>query len=172
MNTKTNQKQAPEFKNLVALEGGDYFATVCVWKTEGGYSTEWWISSKFDWQLRVIACLNIPVWGDSVADVSKRIEFLRESVFKFVIETHHDNGELISKPSKYLRYEIARAHVSYHLERFPFAGISERAYASFTLAEQFGVKKTAVLISDVLDKNIRTVNDWVYKIRSRKKETK
>jgi hypothetical protein len=163
-------KGASELKNIVTLEGGDYFATVCIWKTEGGFSTEWWISSKFDYQLRVVASLVIPIWGDGVADVSNRIGFLRESVFKFVIDTHHENGDLISKPSKSVRYDIAWHHIKYHLSKdFPFAGISERAYAAFTLAEQFGVKRTAVLISDVLDKNIRTVNDWVYKIRSRKK---
>lgn len=172
MNTNTETKSDLRFRNLVPLEGGDYFATVIIWEEDGKYSTEWWISSKYDWKLRVIATLSIPVWGDSVADVSKRVEFLRDSVFRFVIETYYENADIVAKPAKNLRYTIARAHIDYHMGRFQFAGASERAYAAFTLAEQFGVKKTAVLIADVLDKNIRTVNDWVYKIRSREKATK
>jgi hypothetical protein len=163
--TKVTAKKAVD---LINLEAGNYFATVTIWETEGGYSTEWWISSKFDWQLQLVGSITFPVWGDTVADVSKRVEFLRNVVFEFLFNNIHMNGKLPVQPQKDMKYEIAKRHIEFHMLSFPFSGKSERISAAFSLAEQFGVKETAVLISEVLDMNVRTVHDWVYRMRQTK----
>ena len=157
--------KAAKALETINLEAGDYFATVTIWETKGGLSTEWWISSKFDWQLRIVGTMHLPLWGDNIADVRNRITFLLDSVISFIIENTYLSGRPAIQPQKSMKYDIAKRHIEFHMRKFPFTGNSERSFAAFKLAEEFGVNETAILIAEVLDMNVRTVHDWVYRMK-------
>ena len=154
--------QAPE---IVDLPGGEFFATVEILKTDGGYSTEWWISSRFDMQLRVVGSISVPIWGETVDDVRKKITHLRDSVFEFIINTYDGNASIHLAPAKRLKFEIAHRHMTYHAAASVFSNTKERFYALFPLAEQFQAKEVGQLLADVLSVNVRTMHDWIYQYR-------
>jgi len=168
MNIKNVQELSLDTPEIVSVDGKEFFATVCIWKNGENYTTEWWVSRRFDWELQLVASIAISVWGNDLVEVRRKIGFLRDTVFKFVSEVSYANGTLVICPPNNLKYEIAKKHIEYHLSNPTYSDTKEKFEVAFTLAEQFRVKETAVLLAEVLSLNVRTMHDWIYQLRKTK----
>ena len=167
MRNKTTEVVAVDVPEIINLGGDSFFATVEIIKTDGGYSTEWWVSGNFDGELLVVGSLCVPVWGETLEDASKKVVHLRKVVLDLILSVYDGGAKVHSTPAKSLKFEIARRHITYYVDSGLFVGAKDRFVAAYSLAQQFRVKEIAQLLSDILNVNVRTVHDWIYQARQR-----
>jgi hypothetical protein len=165
MRNKTTEVVTVDVPEIISLGGDSFFSTVEIIKTDGGYSTEWWISGNFDGELRIVGSLCVPVWGETLEDVRKKVVHLRGTVLDLILNVFDGGAKVHAVPEKSLKFEIALRHITHYTDSGSFVGVKERFAAAYSLAEQFRVKQIAVLISEVLNVNVRTVHDWIYQAR-------
>lgn len=165
MRNKTTELVGVDVPEIIDLGGDSFFATVEIIKTDGGYSTEWWISGNFDGELRVVGSLCVPVWGETLEDARKKVVHLRGTVLDLILNVFDGGAKVHAVPEKSLKFEIARRHITYYVDFGGFLVAKDRFSAAYSLAVQFRVKEIAVLLSDILNVNVRTVHDWIYQAR-------
>jgi len=149
---------------LIELSSGELFATVEVTRTALGYTTQWWISNlEYG---KAIAYLSIPVFGQSIAIASHRVELIKDDVFSFI--------KLASGgPSPIVGPAFSLAHAQIHLEKY-FATLTtddvvEQAADLYGFLDSgFKVFGPIKVISELLgEDSVRTVQDRVDRARER-----
>jgi hypothetical protein len=167
MRNKTTEVVGVDVPEIISLGGDSFFATVEIIKTDGGYSTEWWVSGNFEEELLVVGSLCVPVWGETLEDASKKVVHLRGTVLDLILNVYDGSAKIHSTPEKNLKLEIARRHITHYVDSGSFISAKDRFVAAYSLAQQFRVKEVAQLIADILNMNVRTIHDWIYQARQR-----
>lgn len=153
MSTPLYQIELLEFRN-----GRDY-ATVRVQKLDSGWSSEWWVSHNSSEDIRVSACLSIPLFGDTKADAERRCRLIANEVMEFASWA---GGGIagVAGPSD----EYRRAHCKYHLieqrDFLPAMTLTEQTAVLYMFALQFNINNPAALIAGVEGiSSVRTIHD-------------
>jgi hypothetical protein len=136
-----------------------------------GYSSEWWISSKFAYDLQVVGNFNFPIYGATLEEVKQRARFILDDILMFTYKTYGGDGNIanwqLPVPSR--REEIAKIHVRSHITLLPkyYANLLERTAMIVKLLEQFGVADVAKVLTDIeeLD-SVRTAHDRIARARA------
>jgi len=135
------------------------YASVRVQKLDNGLTSEWWVSHNSGTEIRVGACLNIPLFGETLSDGERRCRLMAEEVIDFASWAGGGGAGVAGSSDEY-----RRAHAKKHLlEQKDFLGaMSATEYTAvlYSFALQFNINNPAALIAQVeVLPSVRTIHD-------------
>jgi hypothetical protein len=152
------------YSGLLEFFEEDLYATVQLLDTGDGWVSEWWVSRNVagTYELQLLGCLRVPVYGKDKEEAYRRIQFIYEDVLNSMsswsggVGFVGSGGDVIS----------ARKHCKSHLQKWGEeilnANRTEHTAALYSFAVEFGVNNPAALIAEVeVLPSVRTVHDRI-----------
>jgi hypothetical protein len=146
---------------LLEYRREDTFATVRVIPLAGGWASEWWLSRRFpkNVEVAVLGMFLIPVFGDDLDSVERRIRLMSDEVIDFSEWAYGGTAGVQVSSSELTRLH-AQKHMAEHRDALAITSATERTAVLYSLAVQFGVNNPAALIARVeVLPSVRTVHD-------------
>jgi hypothetical protein len=145
-----------------------FVVTARVYLSGDGYLSEWLISSNFESNLQVLGFYQIPVWGNTFEEASRKVSSLVESVSEFAYVTCSGLGSVdLTRLSAADRENYALAHMIGHYEDLSEYDLLARTEALVALAGEFSVKDVAKVVAELEEESVRTIHDRIYRAKRR-----
>ena len=152
------------YSGLYEFMEGDLYATVELTNTGDGWVSEWWLSRNVSgtYELIVLGYLRLPVFGETVKDASRRIQFIYEDVLKSVASWSGGVGDTGAGGDVVSARKHCKSHLQYWGDVLSAANKTEHTSALYSFAVEFGVNNPAALIAEVeVLSSVRTVHDRI-----------
>ncbi len=145
-----------------------FVVTAKVYPSGDGYLSEWLISSNFDSNLQVLGFYQIPIWGNSFDEASRKASSMVDSVSEFAYVTCSGLGSVdLTRLSAVDRENYALVHMMGHYEDLSDYDLLSRTEALVALAAEFSVKDVAKVVAELEDEPVRTIHDRIYRAKRR-----
>lgn len=143
----------------------DTVITVDFVKSGDGYASDWWVSSNFNGYLQVVGNYNIPIYGYTVEEVSRKADLMIHDIAMFAIKTYGGEGSVSNSPKPSAKERLAGVHLQQHNGFGPSMGLLERTAEQYKLCEQFKVRDVAEVIAGVEGVKVRAVHERIQRCR-------
>ena len=152
---------------LIELRRRNLFATVEIVEGGDGFSCEWWVSGKYDLDLRVLGCYSFPVFGVTEEEVRRKVEYLRDTIFDLAEYIMGGSGAIHTRIPAYRRQITAMRHIARWWEEAEVEEPGTLA-AFYNLACEFKLKNPAVVLAELYGVPVRTMHDRLAAARETK----
>lgn len=134
-------------------------------KSGDGYASEWWVSSNFNGLLQVLGTYNIPIYGYTLQEVSRKAELMLHDIMMFAIKTYGGEGNVSVSPKPSAKERIAGVHLWEHRGFGPSMGLLERTAEQYKFCEQLKVRDVAEVIASIEGAKVRAIHERIQRCR-------